>query len=80
VDEDAAPGKEFLRVVLRSTSLDLRPVFEDVPPGQKKRSMGSGFEKWLDDGLENTSATRTRSMGAEAVTVVSAGFTVIKKL
>lgn len=79
VDDDATPGKEFLRVVLRSSPLDLRPVFEDVPPGQKKRSIGTGFEKWLDDGLENTSATRTRSMGAEAVTVVSAGFTVIKK-
>jgi hypothetical protein len=79
VDDDAAPGKEFLRVVFRSSPLDLRPVFEDTPPGQKKRSINSGFEKWLDDGLENTGATRTRGMGAESVTVVSAGFTVVKK-
>ncbi|HSC54139.1 MAG TPA: caspase family protein [Phnomibacter sp.] len=78
VDEDAKPGKEFLRVVLRTTSLDLRPVFEEPQPGSKRRSVGSGFEKWLDDGLENTGASRTRGMGAEAVTVVSTGFTVIK--
>jgi hypothetical protein len=37
------------------------------------------FEQWLNESLEHTNTVRTRSAGPDAVTVVSAGFTVVEK-
>ncbi|MCU0394635.1 MAG: caspase family protein [Chitinophagaceae bacterium] len=77
VDTDAAAGKEWLKVVCSARPLDLRPVFDTGGSETRTRSVGGDFEQWLNESLDKTNSTRTRSAGAQAVTVVSTGFTVM---
>lgn len=78
VDDNATEGREYLRVVLSIRPIDLRPVFEETPDNSRKRNIGGTFEKWLNESLENTGTVSTRS-GNDEVTIVSAGFQVVKK-
>ena len=80
VDENAMAGKEYMRVVLSPRVIDLRPVFDNTRDENKKRNISGAFEQWLNNGIsENKISTRTRSNGTNEVTVMSAGFIVIKQ-
>jgi hypothetical protein len=79
VDDNAAFGKEWLKIICSVRPIDLRPVFATEKKGTQTRGVGGVFEQWLNESLEHTNAVRTRSAGPDAVTVVSAGFTVVEK-
>jgi hypothetical protein len=79
VDDNAALGKEWLKIICSVRPIDLRPVFATEKKGTQTRSVGGVFEQWLNESLEHTNTVRTRSAGPDAVTVVSAGFTVVEK-
>lgn len=77
VDATAAAGREYLRVVLSTRPIDLRPIFDATPDESRKRNIGGTFEQWLNESLQQTGTARTRS-GNDEVTIVSTGFQVVK--
>ncbi|HSR40486.1 MAG TPA: caspase family protein [Phnomibacter sp.] len=79
VEVNAALGKEWLKIICSVRPIDLRPVFATEKKGTQTRGVGGVFEQWLNESLEHTNTVRTRSAGPDAVTVVSAGFTVVEK-